>query len=786
MRSYFLSVAGLTFGLLILAPLVRGDNQPGAKIPIAKPITKEVDPKAPPAVDLPVTRIVLFNAGIGYFHREGDVTGEGRLDLRFDEADVNDLLKSLVLTDKDGGKVRAVTYDNRMPIDATLKSFAVDVTENPTVGQLMHQVRGEKLEVTDKSGVVSIGSIVSVERQAIPATGVDPGELVNMLTDDGLQTVELKQLKKIKFVRPELQAEFKKALELLASSRGDNKKTVSVVFSGNGKRKVAVGYVTESPLWKPSYRLSVDEKGATRIQGWATVENTTDEDWTNVKVGLVAGRPMTFQMDLYDPLFVPRPMVEPDLFASLRPPMYQGGLNPVANGQPGMGMPPGVGGCKRAFGYVGGGFQIGGGFGGGIGGIGGQGNQGFGAGGLGVGGGQLGQFGLQGQFGIQGGYFANGYPQRVPRPNARDMYGSRLSYQDYLNRIRGNPTDVAVTDRPPTVTDPLDRKAGALAVADGTLGDIFEYKIEEPITLPRQKSAMLPLMNEAVEGSRVSIYNAATLAKYPLLGLRLVNKTKMHLAAGPVAVYDGGTFAGDARLPDVKPGETRLVSYAIDLGTEVVARPGDTKSTLVAVEMIAGQLKTSKRNQWPVKYLIRNRNPQDRVVIIEHPRTDGRRLVAPEKPTDQTRNFYRFELPVKSGELATLDIMEESDVTSYYTLATTDAESLLFYSKQPETKQAVRAVLAKVLELHAKVDEAKKGLEAEQEVLKEIADDQDRMRKNIKEAPKESETFKRYLKKFDDQETEIEKRQAKIKELKLELAKQEKALKEFADNAKAE
>ncbi len=783
MRSYFLSAAGLTFGLLCLAPFVRGDGQPGGKAPAAK-AAKEADAKAPPAVELPLTRIVLFNAGIGYFHREGDVTGESRLDLRFDEGDVNDLLKSLVLTDKDGGKVRAVTYDNRMPIEVTLKGFAVDVTENPTVGQLMHQVRGEKIEVTDKSGVVTIGSIVSVERPPIPMTGVDPGEMIHLLTEDGLQTVELKQLKKIKFVRPELQAEFKKALELLASFRGDNKKTVSVVFSGNGKRRVAVGYVTEAPLWKPSYRLTVDEKGATRIQGWATVENTTDEDWNNVKVGLVAGRPMTFQMDLYDPLFVPRPTVEPDLFASLRPPMYQGGLNPVANAMVG-GMPPGVGmlGAFGNQGFGGGGFNNQG-FGGGIGGIGGQ---GFGGqqqnaaqfGNLG------GQYGLQGQFGIQGGFNGYGaYLPRVPRPDIRNMYGSRLTYQEYLNRIHGNPTQPASADAPKPVRDPLDKQAGALGAADGTLGDIFEYKIEEPITLPRQKSAMLPLMNEAVEGSRVSIYNASVLAKYPLLGLKLVNKTKLHLAQGPVAVYDNGTFAGDARLPDLKPGETRLVSYAIDLGTEVVVRPGEEKSTLVAVDLSAGQLKTQKRHQWTTKYLIRNRNPQDRTVIIEHPRTDNRTLIAPEKPADQTRSFYRFEVPVKTGELATLEVVEESDGLTYHTLATSEPDILLFYSKQPETKAAVRAVLTKLLELRGKVEEAKKGIDDEQAALKEIADDQDRIRKNIERAPKESETFKRYLKKFDDQETEIEKRQARIKELKAELAKQEKALKDYAENAK--
>ena len=136
--SLLLPIVALTFGLFLLAPLARGDGQPKSVPLKAVP----ADPKLPPGANLPITRVVLFNAGIGYFHREGDVTGDARLDLRFDEADVNDLLKSLVLTDKDGGKVRAVTYDNRMPIDATLKSFAVDVTENPTVGQLLHQEIG--------------------------------------------------------------------------------------------------------------------------------------------------------------------------------------------------------------------------------------------------------------------------------------------------------------------------------------------------------------------------------------------------------------------------------------------------------------------------------------------------------------------------------------------------------------------------------------------------------------------------------------------------------------------
>jgi hypothetical protein len=788
--AHLLPAVVATFGLLPLGPLARGDGQPGPKAALpALPKQPAGDPKLPPPVRLPVTRVTLFNAGVAHFHREGDVTGDARLDLRFDEADVNDLLKTLVLTDKDGGKARAVTYDNRMPLDFTLKGFAVDVTENPTMGQLMHQVRGEKVEVTDKTGVPTVGQIVSVERQPVPPTGVDPGELLNLLTDDGLQTVELKQLKKIKFVRAELQAEFKKALEMLATARGDNKKAVSVVFTGVGKRKVAVGYVSEAPLWKPSYRLTVDEKGAARIQGWATVENTTDEDWTDVKVGLVAGRPLTFQMDLYDPLFVPRPMVEPDLFASLRPPMYQGGLTPTAN------MGVAMGGANFLGGQFGGGQFGGGQFGNNPLNAGGA----FGAQGVGGGAQGLAQFGgnqganqLGGNFGLQGGQFGGfqgggygAYLPRVPRPSLRNLYGDRLSYSEYVNRVRGNPTP-SETEKPPTVRDPLDKQAGALAAADGKLGDMFEYAIEHPVTLARQKSALLPLVDAPVEGSRVSIFNAETLAKHPLLGLKLVNKTKLHLAQGPVAVYDGGTFAGDARLPDVKPNETRLVSYAIDLGTEVVARPAEPKRTLLSVSVAGGQVTSKFAQRRDTKYEVRNRNPVDRAVIVEHPIVPEWKLVAPAKPDDRTRSFYRFELAVKSGALATLDVAEESTNAETVPLINASRSGLDYFANLTEAKPAVRDVFKQLIALRDGIDAAQKSLADEQAALKEIADDQERIRKNIERTPKESDAFKRYVKKFDEQETEIEKRQARVRELRQEAVKKEAALRDFAATAKAE
>src|SRR5262249_303062 len=241
-------------------------------------------------------------------------------------------LKSLVLQDTAGGRISTVNYDNRDPIDKTLKSFAIDLTSNPTMGQLLSQVRGERVDVTTPGEPGTIkGIIVGVEKQKKPAgkDQVVEVEQLNILTQEGLRGVDLGHVQRVQFSRPELEQEFRKALEVLALGHDKLKKTVSLNFLGNGKRGVRVGYITESPIWKTSYALSIGKDGKADkayLQGWAIGENTTDEDWSNVQMGLVSGRPISFRMDLYEPLYVPRPLVEPELFASLRPQTYSGEL----------------------------------------------------------------------------------------------------------------------------------------------------------------------------------------------------------------------------------------------------------------------------------------------------------------------------------------------------------------------------------------------------------------------------------------------------------------------------
>ncbi len=286
------------------------------------------------SVQLPIGQVVLFSSGVGYFQREGQIDGDARVDLSFPVSDINDLIKSMVLRDLDGGHISAVSYDSNAPVEKTLQSFAVNLSANPTFGQILNQARGEKVEVVlqqanaAQSGTMT-GSIMGVEtkQEAVDKALVNVEQL-NMWCADGMRSVKLSELQRVRFLNPIMDNEVRKALDTLTLSHDTQKKAVSINFVGEGKRNVRVGYVIENPIWKTSYRLVLGKEKEDKpfLQGWAVVENATDEDWKDVHMALVAGRPISFQMDLYTPLYVPRPTVVPELFASLRPVTYSGDL----------------------------------------------------------------------------------------------------------------------------------------------------------------------------------------------------------------------------------------------------------------------------------------------------------------------------------------------------------------------------------------------------------------------------------------------------------------------------
>jgi hypothetical protein len=438
-------------------------------------------------------------------------------------------------------------------------------------------------------------------------------------------------------------------------------------------------------------------------------------------------------MDLYNPLFVPRPTVEPELFASLRPPTYDGGFNRRGDGlavdMPAeAGAPPGFavrsGAVKEQM--------------------------------LGAGGGLAG------------------------KPAAAKA--SEKAEADALRRGFGYGPNGAGEAR--QLDRDLAKRLATSGVANAAtgaqLGDFFQYSIDHTVSLARQKSALLPIVGKDVEGTRVSIYNPAVQPKHPLLGLRFKNTTGLHLAQGPITVFEGSTYAGDTRVLDVQPNEERLVSYAIDLGTEVDPQNGPGTSRITSVKAVKGIVYTTTKVREEKKYRIANRSDQDRTLVIEHPnRTNQQfKLVETDKPIEDTKDVYRFQTSVKGKEEKNFVVVEERDVNTTVSLSNNPDGQIRYFLSLNEASPALKEKLKEALTMKGGWDNALRELNQINLDLQRLNGDQDRIRKNLANTPKEAEVYQTYLKKLNDQEKEIDALTAKQKKL---MGEEFTARKKFED-----
>ncbi|HVL14526.1 MAG TPA: DUF4139 domain-containing protein, partial [Gemmata sp.] len=259
-------------------------------------------------------------------------------------------------------------------------------------------------------------------------------------------------------------------------------------------------------------------------------------------------------------------------------------------------------------------------------------------------------------------------------------------------------------------------------------------------------------------GQKVSIYNQSVQAKHPLLGLRFKNTSGAHLNQGPVTVFEGSTYAGDTRVLDVQPNEERLVSYAIDLGTEVDPQVGPGTQKITSVKASKGIVTTATKVTEERKYRVVNRSQTDRTLVIEHPNRTGQqfRLVDTEKPAEDTPEVYRFQTPVKAGETKTFTVREEKDVSASVQLTNNADDTIRYFINLQEASPALKAKLREALKVKGSWDESRRELSQVQADLARLGADQDRIRKNLRETPPEAEVYKTYLRKLSDQEKEID------------------------------
>ena len=281
------------------------------------------------AQDLALKRVMLSSGGMGYFEYEANVEGDATLKLTVSLQQVDDVLKSLVVYDDKGG-VGGLSLPGREPLAQAFKDLPFDQESLGSPSQLLATLKGAQVTVGGSRAIA--GRIVSVQEETV-ALGNDKGTTtrtrVTLFTGLGLQQFILEDAENLQFADAALRDKVAQALVAIQGNRAKDARTIELSARGAGKRTVRVAYIVEAPVWKASYRLTLgaDPTAArSALQGWATIENMSGQDWKDVELTLVSGRPVAFRQALYNAYYVTRPEVPVEVAGRLMPGIDRGSV----------------------------------------------------------------------------------------------------------------------------------------------------------------------------------------------------------------------------------------------------------------------------------------------------------------------------------------------------------------------------------------------------------------------------------------------------------------------------
>ncbi len=277
------------------------------------------------AADIPIRTVILYKNGVGYFERAGDLKPGESARLDFRASDMNDVLKSLTLTDLKGAKVSGLRYDSSETLEKKLAEFPFQLGEREPLSSFLDRMKGARVEL--KSGPeAAVGTIVGARAVA----GDDkhpPRDQVVLLVDAGeMRTFDLAAVTSLKFTDPVLQVQLRDYLTTVNQSRSKEKRSVYIDSSDAKDRQIVASYMLPTAVWKSSYRLIFPDQGQPTLEGWAIVDNTSGEDWTNVRLAVVSGRPVSFISNLYEPRYVERETAELPEEQALGPVLHKGAV----------------------------------------------------------------------------------------------------------------------------------------------------------------------------------------------------------------------------------------------------------------------------------------------------------------------------------------------------------------------------------------------------------------------------------------------------------------------------
>jgi hypothetical protein len=623
---------------------------------------------------LPVKRVVLYKNGVGYFEHSTRVRGTQDLKIDFTSAQLNDVLKSLTVVDLGEGRITGVRFNSVAPLSERLKTLRLPLAEDASRKDLLEALRGTRVEVRSGPAATS-GRLLSVEvvkkftgkaeqREEVPQ--------VTLVTDAGeVRSFELWPGTSVRIADRELADEVNRYLNLLGSARAVDLRRLTISAAGTGEREIFVSYISEVPVWKSTYRILLDPKRSQKplIQGWAVVDNTIGEDWKDVELSLVAGAPQSFVQNIAQPMYVRRPEVPLPQSAMLTPQTHEAAVMPMAAPAP----PP-----PPAPGYGGG---VGAGVGGGV----------FGAGmaalegtvkdasGAGVPGATVTV--RNEETGVsrttttdpQGYYRFNNIPAGNSALFVQAPCFQRFALTNIyigvgrLNEIHPTLTVGSVSQAVEvrSAAPMVETSSASVSAAAGReqpeaeakgVGDFFEYDLKEKVTIGKNQSALVPILQARIDAEKVTLWNEDS--DQALRALWLHNSSGMTLDAGSFNILDEDTFAGEGMLDAVRPGEKRLISYAADPAVRIQVEEDSSEKPFSRIRIVKGTMIMRKEERETKTYKVSNSDTAPRDVIIEHPARPEWKLAEGAKPEETSASFLRFRVKVEPQKSAQLVVEE--------------------------------------------------------------------------------------------------------------------------------
>ncbi|MGH9855647.1 MAG: hypothetical protein ACREBD_37915, partial [Blastocatellia bacterium] len=417
---------------------------------------------------LPLRRAILYSNGVAYFERRGEVTGRAEINLSFKQSQVDDVLKSLVVLDLGRGRVGAVSYNSSAPPSARLGEipFSIEASTNGDatggLAGVLQQLQGARVAVTVANRNTT-GAILTIGERQIPTEKDKPPIKTHTLvitTESGeLQSFDLNEVRAIKLLDEGARQDITQFASASASARRRDAKTITVTSEGEGQREMVISYTVAAPIWKTTYRVVLDPSGKPFFQGWAVVDNVSEEDWQDVSLSLVSGAPVSFIQPIQNPLYRHRPIVPIPQDLSLNPQVYEAGE--LAAGSAGN-----IGSASM--------------------------NIGGGAASLS----NLGGFGLKDELAKN--------PSSITQQQIQNLPLNSKSFNEMAKLEPAPPPSTNISN---AITS---GESGVDAAATGSeVGELFEYRVEQPVTVRRDRSALIPILQTKMEGERVSVYNEA-------------------------------------------------------------------------------------------------------------------------------------------------------------------------------------------------------------------------------------------------------------------------------------